>query len=102
MSTTTEAQHRIEELRHQIEYHNYRYYVLDDPQVTDGEYDALYRELRQLEEQHPELITPDSPTQRVGVGVVTDFAKVVHEVPMLSLSNVFNLQELEEWNNRAV
>jgi DNA ligase (NAD+) len=101
MTTPNEVQQRIEELRHQIEYHNYRYYVLDDPQVTDAEYDALYRELKRLEEEHPEFISPDSPTQRVGVGVVTDFAKVVHEVPMLSLSNVFSLQELEEWNNRA-
>ncbi len=101
MTTANEVQQRIEDLRHQIEYHNYRYYVRDDPQVTDAEYDALYRELRQLEQEHPEFITPDSPTQRVGVGVVTDFAKVVHEVPMLSLSNVFSAQELEEWNNRA-
>ncbi len=101
MTTGTEVQQRVEELRHQIEYHNYRYYVLDDPQVTDAEYDELYHELHKLEEEHPELITPESPTQRVGVGVVTDFAKVFHEVPMLSLSNVFSPQELEEWNNRA-
>ncbi|HEX2909623.1 MAG TPA: NAD-dependent DNA ligase LigA [Chloroflexia bacterium] len=97
-----EAERRVLDLRHQIEYHNYRYYILDDPQVTDAEYDALFRELRALETRFPELITPDSPTQRVSVGAaVTEFPKVVHEVPMLSLSNVFSPQELEGWRDRA-
>src|SRR6201989_3720916 len=72
-----EAARRVLDLRHQIEYHNYRYYILDDPQVTDAEYDALYRELRRLEEKFPELITPDSPTQRVSVGgAISEFPKV--------------------------
>ncbi len=97
-----EAERRVLDLRHQIEYHNYRYYVLDDPQVTDAEYDALYRELRALEERFPELISPDSPTQRVSIGgAVSEFPKVRHEVPMLSLSNVFSPQELAEWSERA-
>jgi DNA ligase (NAD+) len=97
-----DAARRVADLRHEIEYHNYRYYILDDPQVTDAEYDALYRELKKLEEQFPELITPDSPTQRVSVGgAVSEFPKVRHEVPMLSLSNVFSPAELAEWSKRA-
>jgi DNA ligase (NAD+) len=101
--TEDEASRRVLDLRHQLEYHNYRYYVQDDPEVTDAEYDALYRELKALEEQFPELITPDSPTQRVSIGnaTVSEFPKVVHEVPMLSLSNVFSPQNLAEWNERA-
>ena len=98
-----EAARRVLDLRHQIEYHNYRYYILDDPQVTDAEFDALYRELRRLEEKFPELITPDSPTQRVSVGgAISEFPKVKHEVPMLSLSNVFSPEELQEWGARAI
>lgn len=97
------ANQRILDLRHQIEYHNYRYYILDDPEVTDAEFDALFRELKALEEKFPELVTPDSPTQRVSVGgVVSEFPKVVHEVPMLSLSNVFSPEGLAEWNERAL
>ncbi len=98
--TEDEASRRVLDLRHQLEYHNYRYYVQDDPEVTDAEYDALYRELKALEEQFPELVTPDSPTQRVSIGnaTVSEFPKVVHEVPMLSLSNVFSPLNLAEWN----
>src|SRR5215207_1685122 len=74
-----EAARRVLDLRHQLEYHNYRYHVLDDPQVTDAEYDALFRELRALEDRFPELLSPDSPTQRVGASVaVTEFPKVRH------------------------
>ncbi|HXH03865.1 MAG TPA: NAD-dependent DNA ligase LigA, partial [Candidatus Competibacteraceae bacterium] len=76
---------RVEELRRQIEYHNHRYYVLDDPVIPDVEYDRLMRELRELEAAHPELITPDSPTQRVGGAPLESFAQVRHELPMLSL-----------------
>lgn len=101
--TQEEAERRVLDLTHQIEYHNYRYYILDDPQVTDAEYDALFRELRALEERFPELISPDSPTQRVSTGgVVSEFPKVRHEAPMLSLSNVFSPQEVAEWNERAL
>ena len=78
---------RIQELRQLIQQHNYRYYVLDDPLVSDAEYDALMRDLRSLEDAHPELITPDSPTRRVGGAASEKFAKVRHPVPMLSLGN---------------
>lgn len=100
-TTAEEAQKRIAELRQQIEYDNYRYYVLDDPISTDAEYDARFRELRALEGQFPEFVTPDSPTQRVGSEVQSDFAKVVHTVPMLSLGNVFSAAQMEEWAERA-
>ena len=93
---------RIAQLRADIQYHNYRYYVLDDPTVSDGEYDRLMRELRGLEEEHPELVTPDSPTQRVGAAPAEGFAQVQHAMPMLSLANAFNLQELEAWHSRVV
>ena len=86
---------RIVELRTQLNFHNYRYYALDDPEITDGEYDLLIRELRQLEEQHPELITSDSPTQRVGAAPSDGFTQLQHTQPMLSLGNAFNLEELE-------
>lgn len=92
---------RIVELRTQLNFHNYRYYALDDPEITDGEYDLLIRELRQLEEQHPELITSDSPTQRVGAAPSDGFTQVQHTQPMLSLGNAFNLEELEAWYRRS-
>ncbi|MEI7553764.1 NAD-dependent DNA ligase LigA [Candidatus Chlorohelix sp.] len=93
---------RVAELLHQLDYHNYRYYVLDDPIVSDAEYDALYRELKQIEESHPELISEDSPTRRVGTSTAqTDFAKVRHPYPMLSLSNVFSMEDLVRWDTAA-
>jgi len=96
-----EAKVRVEELRELINHHSYRYHVLDDPQVSDAEYDELVRELQTLEDAFPELITPDSPTQRVG-GVPADlFAPVAHRVPMLSLDNAFSLEELEAWAARV-
>lgn len=91
---------RIEELREQVRYHSYRYYVLDDPVISDDAYDALYRELQELEAAHPELITPDSPTQRVGGGVREEFIAVTHPGPMLSLQNAFNPDELRAWRDR--
>jgi DNA ligase (NAD+) len=98
----SDVEKRILELRQEIEKHNYNYYVLDNPTVSDAEYDALFRELRKLEETHPEYISPESPTQRVGASIMqTDFAKVRHPVPMLSLSNVLSETELETWDNRA-
>lgn len=91
---------RTRRLRELINYHNYRYYVLDSPDISDAEYDALFNELKQLEEAHPHLRTPDSPTQRVG-GVVSDrFEKVRHPAPMLSLGNAFNREELIAWRDR--
>jgi DNA ligase (NAD+) len=92
---------RIEELRSQIEEANYRYFVLDDPAITDAEYDALMRELKALEERHPELRTPDSPTQRVGAPALERFAPYEHARPMLSLANAFSDEELRAFDERA-
>ena len=94
------AAQRIEDLREQINYHCYRYHVLDAPVISDAAYDALYRELQELEAAHPELITPDSPTQRVGGEVREEFTAVVHPHPMLSLQNAFNPDELRAWRDR--
>lgn len=91
---------QIEQLRKLIDDHNYAYYVLDDPSIPDAEYDRLMRELQSLEQQFPDLITPDSPTQRVGAKVDTDFAKIEHLVPMLSLDNVFSDDELSAFAKR--
>jgi DNA ligase (NAD+) len=95
-----EAKLRVEELRSQIAYHDYRYYALDSPEVIDAEYDALMRELRQLEERHPELITPDSPTQRVSGQAIEAFGIVEHREPLLSLANSFSEDELRAWWRR--
>ncbi|NRP94657.1 DNA ligase [Marinobacterium sp. xm-g-59] len=92
---------QILELREQLQQHAYRYYVLDDPSVTDAEYDHLYRQLESLEADHPELVTADSPTQRVGAKPEGGFAEVVHEIPMLSLSNQFNRDEVHAFYRRA-
>lgn len=92
---------RIAELRHTLHEHNHRYHVLDDPIVSDAEYDALMRELRALEDAHPELITPDSPTQRVGATPTTSFQKVRHPQPMLSLANAFSEDDLRAWYLRT-
>ncbi|HEY3063749.1 MAG TPA: NAD-dependent DNA ligase LigA [Chloroflexota bacterium] len=92
---------RAEELRRQINFHNYRYYVLDDPEVSDAEYDQLMEELRAIEGDHPELQSPDSPTQRVGAGPAAQFAVVPHRVPMLSLANAFTAESLRTWHERA-
>jgi DNA ligase (NAD+) len=96
-----EAKQRIEDLRRLINYHNYRYYVLDSPEVSDAEYDELMRQLRELEAEHPELITPDSPTQRVGAPPVEAFGVVAHPEPLLSLANAFSYEELAAWHKRA-
>src|SRR5262249_4333062 len=92
---------RIDELRRQIGYHEHRYYVLDDPEISDAEYDQLVNELKKLEAEHPELITPDSPTQRVGGKPREGFAKVQHSRPMLSLDNAYNEEELRGWERRV-
>jgi DNA ligase (NAD+) len=96
-----EAEERVAELRRAINYHNYRYYVLDDPVVSDAEYDALMDELRALEAQHPELVTPDSPTQRVGAQPAEGFAKVAHPAPVLSLDKATSGEELHAWWERV-
>ncbi len=91
---------RVAELRRLIAHHDHRYYVLDSPEISDAEYDALVRELRELEAKHPELITPDSPTQRVGAPPAGKFAKVRHSVPMLSLANAFDEQDVRDFVER--
>jgi DNA ligase (NAD+) len=97
----SEAKRRVEELRDQIDHHNWRYHVQDDPEISDAEYDELMRELRGLEEQFPELIVPDSPTQRVGGAPSELFAPVRHRTPMLSLDNAFSWEELNAWGKRV-
>jgi DNA ligase (NAD+) len=92
---------RVEELRSLIAYHDYRYYVLDSPEISDAEYDELMRELRRLEERYPQLITPDSPTQRVSGQPVAAFGIVEHRLPLLSLANAFTETELHAWHRRA-
>ena len=92
---------RAAELRTTIEHHSYRYHVLDDPEVSDAEYDALMRELTALEEGHPELVTPDSPTQRVGAAPSSLFSAVQHPSPMWSLDNAFSFEELVAWGKRV-
>jgi DNA ligase (NAD+) len=95
------AKRRVEELRDLIDHHNYRYHVLDDPEVSDAEYDELMRELRRFEEEFPEFITPDSPTQRVGAKPSELFAPAHHRLPMLSLDNAFSWEELNAWGKRV-
>ena len=91
---------RIEQLRKEINYHNYRYYVIDDPVINDTEYDMLLKELIDLEKKYPELITPDSPTQRIGEELIGGFPTVTHSVPMLSLENTYSEEELREFDKR--
>jgi DNA ligase (NAD+) len=97
MSTTQAPVPRAAELREQLDYHSYRYYVLDDPEIGDDQYDALLDELRTIEAEHPELVTPDSPTQRVGGEPVSELEKVRHPQPMLSLANARSEEELRAW-----
>lgn len=98
---SADVRQEVQALREQIHEHNYRYYVLDDPTVPDAEYDRLMNRLRELEASHPELVTPDSPTQRVGSRPQATFAEVRHEVPMLSLDNAFTEDELRDFDRRV-
>lgn len=98
--TQTAAQ-RIAALREQIDQHNHRYYVLDAPSVPDAEYDRLFHELKALEAAHPELVSADSPTQRVGGRALAEFGQVRHEVPMLSLGNAFAEDDLRDFDRRV-
>ncbi|MGI9022642.1 MAG: NAD-dependent DNA ligase LigA [Acidimicrobiales bacterium] len=91
---------RAAELRRQVEHHTHRYYDLDDPEISDAEFDALVRELRSIEEAHPELVTADSPTQKVGGTVSAAFSEVRHRTPMMSLDNAFSFEELVAWGKR--
>ena len=95
------AADRVDALREQLNYHNHRYYVLDDPVVSDAEYDRMLEELRGLEAEHPVLVTPDSPTQRVGAAPAEGFTQVQHRRPMLSLANAFDLEGMEAWRRRV-
>jgi DNA ligase (NAD+) len=97
----TQASKRAKELREAIDYHSYRYHVLDDPEVADAEYDALVGELMEIEATWPDLVTPDSPTQRIGAPPSDMFAPVEHRSPMMSLDNCFSLEELLAWGKRV-
>jgi len=101
VSATQTVKKRAEELRREIAHHDHRYYVLDDPEISDPEYDDLLRELRQIEEEHPELVIPDSPTQRVGGRPLEKFKQVEHHEPMLSLANAREEDELRAWAKRV-
>ena len=95
------AYSRAEELREEIRRHDYNYYVLDQPVISDADYDRLYQELQELEEQYPEIVTPDSPTQRVGGAPLKSFGTVAHRVPLLSLGNAFTDDELRDFDRRV-
>ncbi len=93
---------RMEELRSEINHHRFLYYVLDRPAISDADFDALFRELQKLEEEHPELVIPDSPTQTVGAQPSTEFKQVRHRIPMLSLANAMGNEDLDRWQERIV
>lgn len=97
---TDDLAQRAAELREQLHFHLYRYHVLSDPVISDAEYDLLYNELKDIEKEHPELITPDSPTQRAGSDLSEEFPKVRHPAPILSLSNAYNIDEIKAWEER--
>ena len=96
-SASSAAADEIASLREQLREHNYRYYVLDEPSIPDATYDRLMRRLQELEGANPELITKDSPSQRVGAAPVIEFRQVRHELPMLSLENAFSVEEMEDF-----
>jgi DNA ligase (NAD+) len=98
---TVAPEERIRQLREEIERHNYQYYVLDDPLISDAEYDRMFRELEALEARHPALVTADSPTQRVGAKPVGAFSQVRHDTPMLSLNNAFDTEEVTAFDRRV-
>lgn len=102
MTVSKKTRKHAESLREQIRHHNYRYHVLDDPEVPDAEYDRLMRELQALEEEYPDLVSADSPTQRVGDAPIAAFGTVQHELPMLSLGNAFSEDELRDFHRRAL
>ncbi|MFC2021770.1 hypothetical protein ACFLTR_00945 [Chloroflexota bacterium] len=101
MEEPTKVKEKVEQLKTQINYHNYRYYVLDSPEISDAEYDELMKELKQLEEKYSQFLTPDSPTQRVGAAPVEAFGVVEHPLPLLSLGNAFDKDELLAWHTRT-
>src|SRR5512138_2327920 len=100
-TTAKDIEKQVESLRDKIRYHEHRYYVLDDPEISDAEFDKLMDQLKKIEAENPELITPDSPSQRVGGKAREGFAKVRHSTPMLSLDNTYNEDELRGWERRV-
>ena len=104
MSETSlhDVEREIHKLRQEIEKHNYQYYVLDDPRISDADYDRLFRRLVELEKQHPEFASPDSPTQKVGAAPLSQFRTVRHTIPMLSLNNATDQEEMEEFEQRIL
>lgn len=100
-SSSPDISIELEQLRSEINHHNYRYHSIDEPEISDAEYDGLMQRLKNIEAEHPELITPDSPTQRVGSTPLSAFVTVVHEMPMLSLDNAFNDDDLIAFNKRV-
>ena len=101
MTASAATRKKVESLRSEIRHHNYLYHVLDDPDVADAEYDRLVRELTALEKENPDLVTPDSPTQRVGAEPIKAFGTVQHQIPMLSLDNAFSEEELKDFHRRV-
>ncbi|MGH3148228.1 MAG: NAD-dependent DNA ligase LigA, partial [Rubrobacter sp.] len=97
----TDIREKIEALRERVRYHNRRYYIQDAPEISDAEYDALYKELEAFEDEHPELVTPDSPTRRIGGEPLEGFEEIRHAVPMLSLANARKTEDLREWDARV-
>ena len=95
-----EIEKELTELREKIRYHNHRYHVLDDPEITDAEYDRLFQRLLQIEKSHPNLLTPDSPSQRIGAKPRKAFSQVTHRLPMLSLENGFKDQDVRDFEAR--
>src|ERR1044071_8257772 len=100
-SAIKDVEKKLESLRDQIRYHEHRYYVLDDPEISDADFDKLMQQLKKLEAEHPDLVTPDSPSQRVGGKAREGFVKVRHSSPMLSLDNTYNEDELRAWERRV-
>src|SRR5438046_361041 len=101
MASPKDIEKKIEALREKIRHHEYRYYVLDDPEIPDAQFDQLMNSLKKLEAEHPELVTPDSPTQRVGGKPREGFVKAPHSSPMLSLDNTYSEEELRGWERRV-
>jgi DNA ligase (NAD+) len=101
MSAAQDAPRKIEALREKIRRHEHLYYVLDQPEISDADFDLLMQQLKRLEAEHPDLVTPDSPTQRVGGKPREGFVKMPHSSPMLSLDNAYNEQELRDWERRV-
>ncbi|MBK5190589.1 MAG: hypothetical protein JJE19_03725 [Methanosarcinales archaeon] len=95
------VKNRLDDLRKKIHHHNYRYYVLDEPEISDAEYDRLFQELEGLERKHLELVTPDSPTQRIGVKPLEEFGTYEHSIPMLSLNSVTTEDEVRDFDERV-